>query len=347
QRARWCTIKDPQSWPTANFKDIPTQDVIVSADFLLNDLYVWCEKSVWRLAYTGDSATPFEWEFISTTEGSVAQNSLVTQGARQIALGTTRLNISDSREIRAADSEIPEFTLDWIQNSRLFTQGVVMKEERLILEAYAAAGASANADGNTYPDSILTFNYENLGFSTYKLANSIHTIGKSAVESDLTWAQDIAWEDYTDPWNARTAESGYPTTLFGSDNGIVYQLNTSGADAGANIEFEAIGVQANPYTNEGREARLEKIQFLCDVDSSGNTFFDVLSYLNTDTSAFQTVRVVCEPVEGSDSIAWFTVYVNAVAAFHRIELTNNDSANRPRVHAFLFYFERAGLIKAA
>jgi len=340
QRARWCTIKDPQSWPTANFRDIPTQDVIVSADFLLNDLYVWCEKSTWRLAYTGDTAQPFEWEFISANEGSVAQNSLVTQGARQIALGTTRLNISDSREIRAADSEIPEFTLDWIQNSRLFTQGVVMKEERLILEAYAAAGASANADGNTYPDSILTFNYENLGYSTYKLANSIHTIGKSAVESDLTWAQDIAWEDYTDPWNARTAESGYPTTLFGSDNGIVYQLNTSGADAGVAIEFEAIGVQMNPYTKEGREARLGWIDFLCDVDA--NITFDVLSYLNTDTSAFQTVTITCRAVEGSDSIAWYRVYVNAVGFFHRFEITNNASSNRPRIHAFQPYFEPAG-----
>ena len=345
QRARWCTIKDPQSWPTANFKDIPTQDVIVSAGFLLNDLYVWCEKSVWRLAYTGDSATPFEWEFISTTEGSVAQNSLVTQGARQIALGTTRLNISDSREIRAADSKIPEFTLDWIQNSRLFTQGVVMKEERLILLAYAAAGASANADGNTYPDSILTFNYENLSFSTYKLENSIHTLGKSAVESDLTWATDTTWDDFTDPWNARTAEAGYPTTLFGSDNGIVYQLNTTGADAGTAIEFEAIGVQMNPYVKEGREARLEKIMFLCDVDTDAT--FDVISYLNTDTTAIQTQTVTCSPVEGSDSISWFTVYVNAVAAFHRIEITNDASSDRPRIHAIMPFFERAGLIKAA
>ncbi len=340
QRARWCTIKDPQSWPTANFRDIPTQDVIVSAGFLLNDLYVWCEKSTWRLAYTGDSAVPFEWEFISESQGSVAQNSLVTQDVVQIALGTTRLNISDSRVVRAADDKIPEFTLDWIQNSRLFTQGVLMDEERLILEAYAAAGAAANDDGNIYPNSILTLNYTDFSFSTYKLANSIHTLGKSAVESDLTWATDTAWEDFDESWNARTSESGYPTTLFGSDNGKVYQLNTSGADNGTNIEFEAIGVQMNPYTKQGREARLGWIDFLCDVDA--NITFDVLSYINTDTTAFQTVTVTCSPVEGSDSIAWYRVYINAVGFFHRIEITNNASSNRPRIHAFQPYFEPAG-----
>lgn len=345
QRARWCTVKDPQSWPTSNFKDIPTQDVIVSAGFLFNDLYVWCEKSTWRLAYTGDSAVPFEWEFISENQGSVAQNSLVTQDEIQIALGTTRLNISDSRVVKAADSKIPEFTLDWILNSRLFTQGVLMDEERLILEAYAAAGATANADGNTYPDSALVLNYEDFGFARYKYANTVHTLGRSAVESDVTWATDTAWEDFSEAWNARTSESGYPTTLFGSDNGNIYQLNTSGADDGVDIEFEAIGAQMNPYTKEGREASLQKIMFLCDVDE--NITFDVLSYLNTDTTAFQTVGITCSPVEGSDSIAWYTVHVNAVANFHRIELTNNASSNRPRIHAVMPFFERAGLIKAA
>lgn len=340
QRARWCTIKDPQSWPTANFKDIPTQDVIVSAGFLFNDLYVWCEKSTWRLAYTGDSAVPFEWEFISENQGSVAQNSLVTQDEIQLALGTTRLNISDSRVVKAADSKIPEFTLDWILNSRLFTQGILMDEERLILEAYAAAGASANADGNTYPDSALVLNYEDFSFATYKYANTIHTLGKSAVESDITWATDVAWEDFDEAWNARTSESGYPTTLFGSDNGKIYQLNTSGADDGTNIEFEAVGAQMNPFTKQGREARLGWIDFLCDVDE--NITFDVLSYINTDTSAFQTVTVTCSPVEGSDSIAWYRVYVNAVGFFHRFEITNNASSNRPRIHAFQPYFEPAG-----
>jgi hypothetical protein len=345
QRARYCTVKDPQSWPTDNFKDIPTQDVIVSADFLFNDLYVWCEKSTWRLAYTGDAASPFEWEFISGTEGCVAQNSLVTQEERQIALGTTRLNISDSRTVRAADSKLPEFTLDWILNSRLYTQGVVMKEERLILEAYAASGASANADGNTYPDSALVLNYENGSFSRYKFANTIHTLGKSAVESDLTWAQDTTWADYDAAWNARTAESGYPTTLFGSDNGKIYQLNTTGADDGNNIEFEAIGAQMNPYIKQGRQARLEKIKFLCDVDA--NATFDVLSYVNTDTTAIQTETVTCSAVEGSDSLVWYTVFVNAVADFHRIEITNNASSNRPRIHAIMPYFEPAGLLEAA
>lgn len=342
QRARWCTIKDPQSWPTSNFRDAPTDDVIVSAAILSNDLYIWFEKSTWRLAYTGDSAVPFEWEIISKTEGSVAQNSLVTQDVRQIALGTTRLQVSDGRVVRPADLKIPEFTLDWIQSSLPYTQGELMDEERLVLEAYAAAGASANADGNTYPDSALVLNYEAFSFATYKYANSIHTLGKSAVESDLTWS-DItdAWEDIDFAWNARTSEAGFPTTLFGSDNGIIYQLNSSGADDGTDIEFEAIGGQWNPYTKQGREARLGYIDFLCDVDA--NVTFDVLSYLNTDSTSFQTVGITCNPVEGSDSIAWYRVYINAVGFFHRIEITNNASSNRPRIHAIMPWFEPAGM----
>lgn len=341
QRARWSTIKDPDSWPTANFRDIPTQDVIISAGFLFNDLYVWCEKSTWRLAYTGDSAVPFEWEFISETEGSVAQNSLVTQDVRQIALGTTRLNVSDSRVVKPADLKIPEFTLTWAQTSLQFAQGELMDEERLVLIAYASDDASANADGNTYPDRALVLNYEAFSYATYGYFNTVHTLGKSAVESDLTWS-DItdAWEDIDFAWNARTAEAGFPTTLFGSDNGKIYQLNSSGADDGNNIEFEAIGGQWNPYTKQGREARLGWIDFLCDVDE--NVTFDVLSYINTDTTAFQTKTVTCIAVDGSDDIAWYRVYINATGFFHRIEITNNASSNRPRIHAIQPYFQPAG-----
>lgn len=343
QRCRYSTVKDPQSWPTANFVDAPTDDVIVSAAILLNDLYVWFEKSTWRLAYTGDSAVPFEWEIISKTEGSVAQNSLVTQDVRQIAVGTTRLQVSDGRVVRAADTKIPEFTLDWVQSSLPYVQGELMDEERLILEAYASDDASANADGNTYPDRVLVLNYEDFAFATYGYANTIHTLGKSAVESDLTWSDVTdAWEDIDYAWNARTSEAGFPTTLMGSDNGKVYQLNNSGADDGTDIEFEAIGGQWNPYTNKGREARLGWIDFLCDVDASGNTTFDVLNYINTDTTAFQTTTVTCSPVEGSDAMAWFRVFVNAVGFFHRIEITNNDSSNRPRIHAIQPWFMPAG-----
>ena len=339
QRARWSTIKDPQSWPTANFKDAPTSDIIKSVDFIGDELYVWFERSVWRFTWTGDAADPFQWEKVSSTEGSVAQMSLTTQDDRQFAVGATRIQLSNGRDVVAADSIIPDFVLDWNQDSLPYSNSLLLDEEKHILMSYASDGASAHADGNVYPDRAVVINYEDNNFATYGLP--IHTMGFSNVESDLTW-DDIsdAWANIDYAWNAGQAKSGFPVTLMGNHLGKIFQLNFAGSDDGSAIEFEALGGRWNPYTKKGHKAKLGYMLFLVDVDA--NVTFDVLNYINTDSTEFQTKTITCTAVNGSDDKAWHRVDVFAVADFHRIKITNNAANNQPRIHAILLFFQDAG-----
>lgn len=341
QRARWSTVKVPQSWPTANFKDAPTSDVIKSVDFIGDELYVWFERSVWRFTWTGDSTDPFEWERVSDTEGAAAQMSLVTQDDRQFAVGVARIQLSNGRDVVAADTLIPDVVLDWNQDSLPYSNSLLLDEEKHILMSYASSGAASDDadqpnDGNVYPDRAVVINYEDDNFADYTLP--IHTMGFSNVESDLTW-DDItdAWEDIDYAWNARQSKSGFPVTLMGNHLGKIFQLNSAGSDDTAAIEFEAIGGQWNPYTEKGHKAKLGYIDFLVDVDATAT--FDVLSYINTDTTAFQTVTITCTAVRGSVDKAWHRLYVMAIADFHRIKITNNASSNRPRIHAIVPYFQ--------
>lgn len=341
QRARWSGIKQPFSWPTANFKDAPTSDIIKSVDFIGEELYVWFERSVWRFTWTGDSTNPFEWERVSDTEGSVAQMSLVTQDDRQFAVGAARIQLSDGRDVVAADSLIPDFVLDWTQDSLPFSNSLLLDEEKHILMTYASNDATSNAadqpdDGNVYPDRAVVINFEDNNFATYGLP--IHTMGFSNVESDLTW-NDVtdAWEDIDYAWNAIENKSGFPVTLMGNHLGKIFQLNSAGSDDTSAIEFEADSGRWNPYTKRGHKAKLGYILFLCDVDATAS--FDVLSYINTDTTEFQTKTITCTAVRGSDDKAWYRVDVMATADFHRIKITNNASSNRPRIHAIVPHFQ--------
>ena len=339
QRARWSGVKQPFSWPTANFKDAPTSDIIKSVDFIGDELYVWFERSVWRFTWTGDSANPFEWERVSDTEGSVAQMSLVTQDDRQFAVGVARIQLSNGRDVVAADSIIPDFVLDWNQDSLPYSNSLLLDEEKHILMSYTSDAASAHADGNVYPDRAVVINYEENNFATYGLP--IHTMGFSNVESDLSW-DDItdAWEDIDYAWSAGQAKSGFPITLMGNHSGKIFQLNTAGSDDTAAIEFEALSSRWNPYTKKGHKAKLGYIDFLCDVDA--DVTFDVLNYINTDTTQFQTKTITCTAVRGSDDKAWHRIYIMAVADFHRIKITNNAANNRPRIHAIVPYFQDVG-----
>ncbi|MHC4891352.1 MAG: hypothetical protein ACYTEO_18010 [Planctomycetota bacterium] len=342
QRARWSTVKDPESWPTANFKDAPTSDAIVAGGFLGDDLFIWFENSTYRFAYTGDSEDPFEWERISTTDGAAAKNSIITIPLlginTQIALGPTRVLATDGRTVVGIDEKIPDFALTFTQNSLPYSQSLLLEEERLAMITYADSNAIANADGNIYPNRALVLNYEDGSYATYGLP--IHTLGKSRLENAVNWLQDTTWDNYTDPWNLFSAQAGFPTTLMGSQDGKVYQINTTGADSGSDIEFSAEGGQWNPFVKQGRKARLAYIDFLVDVDATAT--FDVNGFVNNDADSFQTKTVTCTAVNGSEEMAWHRVYQKAIASFHRIQITNNASSNRPRIHAIIPYMEPSG-----
>jgi hypothetical protein len=270
--------------------------------------------------------------------------SLVTQDDRQFAIGAARIQLSNGRDVVAADSIIPDFVLEWNQDSLPYSNSLLLDEEKHILMSYASDGAASDAsdqpdDGNVYPDRAVVLNYEEQNFATYSLP--IHTMGFSNVESDLTW-DDItdAWADIDYAWNAGQAKSGFPTTLMGNHLGKIFQLNSAGSDDGSAIEFEAVGVRMNPYTKKGHKAKLGYILFLVDVDD--NATFDVLSYINTDTTEFQTKTITCTAVNGSDVKSWHRVDVFATADFHRIKITNNASNNRPRIHAIIPFFQDVG-----
>lgn len=345
QRGRWCEIDDPDTWKNANYLDAPTDEWIIAGDFLGDDLVIWFERSVWKFSYTGDSAAPFRWDRIDSVEGCAATMSLISFSDEILGVGPTQLTGTDGREAYAIDKKIPEFSLTWKQNSVGYCYGLVVEEQKHALISYASPDATAQVSGDTniYPDSALVLNTEDRSFSTYELP--IHTLGYSKLESDLTWDEiSSTWDDLDSSWDEKTAQAGYPTTLMGGHDGKIYKLNDGGTDDGSDIEFQAISSEWNPFIEQGYKARLGFIDFLVDVDA--NVSFSVKSYINTDSTAFQTKTITCTAVNGSTEMAWHRVYVNAVAAFHRIEMTNNASSQRPRIHAIMPWFERAGRLVA-
>ncbi len=336
QRARWSSIKDPDTWPTESFKDAPTQDTIKSGAFIGDDLYIWFRKSVWRFAYTGDSTNPFEWERVDSKQGCEAQMSLVTNDNIQYAVGKTRLQLMDGRRVVPGDLKIPDVTLDWSQGSVLFSNALVVEQERHIATSYASSGAGENADGNIYPDRVLIRNYEDQGFTNWTM--DVHTIGSTELGSDTTWETDLTWQEIFDPWNAGSNEAGFPTTLIGDHAGLVLQLNTGGSDNGSDILWTAKSARFNPFISQGREAWLNRIDFFVDVNADSS--FDVKSFLNTDSSPFKTTTITAIAKKSADSKAWYSVFVNASGFAHSIEITNNASNNRPIIHAMIFWFKR-------
>jgi hypothetical protein len=171
-------------------------------------------------------------------------------------------------------------------------------------------------------------------------------MGYSSLDSDIVLDdidESIALDDIDYSFDDKELQAGYPTTLMGGRDGVIYQLNHGGTDNGEPIEFEAVSGRWNPYVEEGHKARLGWIDFLVDTDAAVS--FDVSLYLDTDTAPYNVVTVTCEPDSSLDSgKTWKRVFCGAVGMFHRIKISNNAANNRPRIHAIIPYFDRAGRV---
>ena len=337
QRARWSEINDPQTWKNANFVDAPTEEWIVSAGFLGDEMIVFFERSVWSFSYTGDPDFPFRWDRIDAVKGGFATMSLISFSDQILTVGPTQLIGTDGREAYTIDDKIPEFVVSWVVNSTPYSYGLLLDEERQAWISYTSTSATAHADGNIYADSAIILNYTDNAWATYELP--IHSLGQSALESDLTW-NDVtdAWEDIDYSWNEKSIQGGFPLTLMGSRDGFVYQLNTTGSDSGTDIEFSAVTGRWNPY--QTRQARLGWVDFLVDTDSGAS--FDVKFYLNSEASSYQTSTINCTETGTARDKVWKRANSGAVGDYHRLEITNNASTNRPRIHAIVPYFKPAG-----
>lgn len=336
RRARWCEINNPAIWKAASYKDAPTEDWIISADFIGDELYVWFERTIWIFAYTNDPTEPFKWEQVASTEGCYATMSVISFSDELMAVGPTQIVGFDRRKAYNVDEKIPDFMLEWTQAAIGYCYGLVLEEMKQAWISYASIAADK-------PDSALIINYEENCFSTYELP--IHVLGYSQLSADLILDEidaSIALDDIDYSFDDKDLQAGYPTTLMGCRTGYIYKLNDGGSDDGADISFETESGQLNPFVKEGKQACLGWIDFLVDKDELCT--FDVDFYLNDESLSYQTKTITCSETGTNRDKVWKRIYSGAIADFHRIDIGNNAINNRPRIHCINLYFDKCGAI---
>jgi hypothetical protein len=200
------------------------------------------------------------------------------------------------------------------------------------------------SQGTSKPDEVLVMNYVDSAFSIYDFYGSPHCFGYSSLQDSKTWEDYPAttWNELQIKWDDKNLQGGYPTTLMGDRSGYIFELNSSDSDydptsgSGQNIEFEAISGRWNPYSKQGMKAELGYVDFL--VDKNSISSFSIQLYADSEASSYRTVTVTCTDTGTNKDKVWKRVHANCIADFHRIEITNNDTGNRPVIHAIVPYF---------
>jgi len=334
QRARWCKAGYPDNWKEADgggYADAPTIDAIMGAEFIGDDLIVWFERSVWILKYTGNPNAPFRWQRISTTEGCYATYSVLPFSDELLAVGPTGLLGTDTFDVYSIDQKIPDLLLEANPEKIKYVYGAVIEELRQNWWLYPSANASLS-------DRTLVLDYTENSWATYNLV--MHCLGYYHFEEDLTW-DDIeeTWDELEMSWDERSKMAGYPITLGGGQDGVIYHMDDGGSDNGGPIDFEVEGGRWNPYAEKGMKAKLGYIDFFVDKDSGIDIDIDL--YIDQMISPYKVKTLNCGSDVDQEKV-WKRVYVGTVGNFHRIRLYHSAIAQTPKVHAIVPYFKPTG-----
>jgi len=306
----------------------------MSAGFLGDTLVVWFERSVWLLKYTGAADLPFVWEKVVAPEGCYAPFSMVAFSDRLIALGRTKFLETDGLDVTEISDKTPDLALKEIaQNQYVHVVGTVLEQEDEVWFAHPAPGET----GNT---AVLCLNYKDEAWYQYDFG--LQVFGTWSGQVDLTWdTVDATWDSLETTWDDRERQAGYPLTLGGDEHGYIYILNRGGDDNGADIEFELISGEWNPFWKDGRKTRLGWIDFL--VTSDETITLNVEFYVDRNPLSYLTATLDFSG-EHSRTKIWKRVFCGAIGESHHIRLSHTESNQTLEIHAIVPYFQQEGRI---
>lgn len=274
---KWTTVG---SWASdipgyGGWIDLPTQENIVSAAFVKDTILVKCERSSYKLIYTGIPSIPFTFEKINSEMGCESTFSPVQFDEGVLTVGNNAITGDDSVSVSRIDESIPNFIFT-INNDKFGTYrvyGIRNFVDELVFWCYPD-----NSDNINFPNKILVYNYKNKSFSIFN--DSFTCFGYFQQTVDKTWDQlpYSSWDEWTDPWNNGSAQSYHLNILGGNQQGYVSTLFNNSIN-GISLSIRAITPIFDPIT------------FL----ANGAAQFTVINHNLASGTIVKVLDVICDP----------------------------------------------------
>jgi hypothetical protein len=205
----------------AGYLDMPVEEDIISAAIVKDRVIVYCERSTWELAYTGNPALPFIWKNINATVGSESTYSSVDFDTEAVTIATTGIYACNGSNVYRIDNQIPEEVFSFLKTSE-GTSRVHGIRDYYNEIAYWTVLKNQFSTTNTYPNKILAFNYKNKSWSYYD--DTITRFGYFEQSTDRTWAWDVAWEE-AETWGSYYQQENSRMVLAGNHQGFLFLIN--------------------------------------------------------------------------------------------------------------------------
>lgn len=301
-RARWCWNGDPTNatkWGDdvvglGNYNDAPTNEKIISAQFIKDTLVVGFERSTWALKYTGNEVLPFVWERVNTDLGCESTDSSIVFDNFMLQVGDKGISAANSYSVERIDLKDPNLITEIHNdlNGPERVHGIRDYNWQMVYWTYPTASFDTTAYRKKYPDSIIAYNYYEQAFATYDA--SFTCFGTYQPANDRTWADctDITWADATFAWASGQIQSGYPSIVAGNQVGFVHRIEQTLSNSVSvyitDVTLATPCVITAPDHNFQNGQCIEITNVIGTTELNGNKYF--VNQCTTDTFELQYLQ---------------------------------------------------------
>lgn len=226
------------------FLDAPTQEQIITVEFLKDRLIVFFERSTWEIVYTGNEVLPFRWQQINTELGAESTFSIVPFDKVAIGVGNVGVHACNGANVERIDEKIPDEVFD-IHNENDGVKRVVGVRDydtELIYWTFPS-----DVDDVTYPSRVLVFNYRTGSWAIND--DSFTFFGYFQNENDKTWRSAIeTWEQADYPWNFGVLQSQHRRIIAGNQQGWMLLVDPDINRNAPSLQITAINTTTNNIT---------------------------------------------------------------------------------------------------
>lgn len=200
--------------------DAPTDEAIVTAQFIKDRLIVYFERSTWELAYTNNDIIPFQWNQLNTELGSISTFSEVPFDTEVLAIASTGVHSCNGSNVQRIDNKIPD-TIFQIKSKNDGTERVAGVRDffaEMVYWAYPSSNYNL-----TYPNRILVYNYQNQSWAEND--DCITAFGYYEQQVDTTWANaNERWETANYTWNSGVISQQQRQVIAGNQQGYTFEI---------------------------------------------------------------------------------------------------------------------------
>lgn len=204
----------------AGFIDAPTEEQIISSEFIKDRLIVFFERSTWEFVYTGNELLPFVWQKINTELGTEATFSTVPFDKVVLTVGNVGVHACNGVNVERIDNKIPDdiFQIKNINQDTRRIYGIRDYYTELVYWTFPF-----NINSAIYPNKVLVFNYKNGSWAKFDDSITVFGYFEQQPTNFWTWAgTDIPWQDLDIPWDSGFIEAQFRQILAGNQEGYVF-----------------------------------------------------------------------------------------------------------------------------